>query len=257
MSYRLALLVFTDGRLGLLEKTMASFDKLLRLPNDTYEWTMRLLTDDSGDKEYMKHLHKVFGSTQLKSGNQVFSQINHHFKRIGFCASIAEAWRNVPKDIDFVFHLEDDFELRDEIHLQDFIDVLNQDDKLAQVSLVRQAWNQQEKAAGGLIQAHPGHYEQWYTDSRLLEKDRRQETVVRDGVRWRKIPWLRHRRCFTTNPSLYPRRIVDRGWPVEDQCEGKFSIRLLQDEYVFAAYGELDDLPRVIHIGNQRIGGGY
>lgn len=230
MSYRekgVLVLIFTDGREGLIERTIQSFENLLV----GFKEASKMIIDDSGDPRNAKKLWNLFHNRY---------QISHHSHRLGFAGSIADAWNHlhyIETPIDYIFHLEDDFVLQRKTRMEDMIKILDSDQTIAQVAMVRQAWNSQEKAAGGLIQASPGHFHQ------------------REAAG---IPWIEHRRFFTTNPCLYPAELTEIGWPNDEHSEGKFSIKLVNElGYRFAMLGKLDDPPLVMHIGEQRIGGGY
>ena len=70
-------------------------------------------------------------------------------------------------------------------------------------------------------------------------------------------PVSRHRRFFTTNPSVYRASLCERGWPQEPHSEGVFTHRLLADGFDFAFWGGRFDPPAVTHIGAERTGRGY
>ena len=158
--------------------------------------------------------------------------------RRGFGGAIIEAWSRVDDDVDFVFHLEDDFLFQHAVPLFSMIELLIAEEGLAQVSLMRQPANSEEAAAGGVVAVHPEAFADRVSDG---------------GLRW-----LEHRLYFTTNPSVYPRWVVERGWPVGSQSEGMFTHGLLAEhpDARFAVLGGRDDEPAVWHIG-QRHGEGY
>lgn len=155
----------------------------------------------------------------------------------GFGGAIQAAWSEIDSDVDYVFHLEDDFVFNWGVSLELMIDLLAKNPQLLQVALQRQPVNADEIAAGSVVGMHPD----WY-DDRILDD----------------VPWLEHRVFFTTNPSLYPRNLLDRGWPQEARSEGIFTIRLLEERVrgTFALLGSRFDAPAVTHIG-ARTGEGY
>lgn len=157
----------------------------------------------------------------------------------GFCKAIQAGWSHIAKlETDFVFHLEDDYEFAEKTDLSSLVAILTRHPELIQVSLKRQAWNSAEQAAGGLLEAWP--------DGLFVEHC--------DG----EPAYIAHRVWFTTNPSLYRRSLLERGWPDGPNCEGIFTVSLWQDGEIYSAiFGKKDDPPRVIHIGEQRTGTGY
>ncbi len=106
---------------------------------------------------------------------------------------------------------------------------------LVQTALLRGPVNERERAAGGVIEQHPDEYV---------------------TVNWQGHAWREHRHNVTTNPCLWPRWVVERGWPLIDQSEGHFGIQLFsEDPRRRAAYwGTGVD---VEHIGHERTGTGY
>ena len=157
---------------------------------------------------------------------------------LGFAGVIAEGWRQVLETgAEWVFHAELDFTYRQPVPLEAMVGVLREQKHLAQMALLRQPWNDAEKAAGGVIQVRPDEYEQ---------------RVVGGTI------WTEHRVCFTTNPSVYSTNLCRHGWPQVEHSEGVFTHRLLEDPNVrFAFWGGKNDEPLVDHIGVERVGVGY
>jgi hypothetical protein len=156
----------------------------------------------------------------------------------GFAGALAEGWARVAETgCDYVFHLELDFVLLEPVPIARMIGLLERRPYLAQLSLLRQAWNDREKAAGGIIPADPDQFHQ-RTD--------------RGDV------WIEQRKYWTTNPALYSAGFCVQGWPVVEHSEGVFTHRLLDDPDVqFGIWGAKADAPRVEHIGIDRAGHGY
>ncbi len=153
----------------------------------------------------------------------------------GFHGAVQAAWDLVPDDADYVFHLEDDFIFQEAVPIDQMIWLLENKPWLAQVSLKRQAVNEEEKAAGGIVEAHPDDFEE------------RSEN---------EIDYTVHKRYFTTNPSLYRADLCKRGWPQVPHSEGIFTHQLLNDDYSFAIYGKKHAPPMVEHVGIRQ-GKGY
>lgn len=216
----------TDGRRDCITRSVATFDKLIG------PISVRVMHDDSGDPNYRDWLWDTFGSDGWV--------IHSTGERSGFGGAYRSAWRWL-REHDrnpFVMATEDDFEIRDPVRLHDLMQILDTQPHVAQVALLRQAWNADERRAGGIIEQHPRDYH-----------DRT------DGT----LHWLEHRRFYTTNPSLVRRRLIlEHDWPVGGQSEGRFSARLFKNPATVSAfYGQRQDPPRVTHIGRQRVGTGY
>lgn len=157
---------------------------------------------------------------------------------LGFHGAVQAGWDQViDTGADWVFHFERDFTFNEPIDVPAMVQLLERQPHLVQVALKRQAWNPQEKAAGGIVEQHPDDY---------VERSDDQAT------------WTEHRRFFTTNPSVYSARLCRLGWPQESESEGKFTHMLLRDPLLrFAFWGAKFDPPRVEHIGHIRTGVGY
>lgn len=154
---------------------------------------------------------------------------------LGFHGAIQAGWDLVPDEAEYVFHLEDDFLFEKDVDLDTMKWLLDNKPSLAQVSLMRQPVNEEEIAAGGIVQCHPDDFDEHFEDG---------------------ITYTIHRRYFTTNPCLYRADLCKRGWPQVPNSEGVFTHQLLADDYWFAIYGGKYDLPRVKHVG-VRQGKGY
>ena len=223
----IALLVMTDGRGHLLERTLAAFDRHVTGPVSE-----RWIHDDSGDPEYRAWLERHAPDYRIVSTPG----------RSGFGGAVRSAWSmlRLGSSARFVFHLEDDFVFRRDVDLAHVAATLDAWPHLVQLAFRRQPWNDHERAAGGIVEQHPDAYRE-LVDEHL-------EAV-----------WLEHRLFFTTNPSLYRRELVhEREWPTGSQSEGRFSHELLGDaELRFAYWGSRASGEWVEHIGTERVGTGY
>lgn len=155
--------------------------------------------------------------------------------RLGFAGAVQAGWDQVQTD--YVFHLELDFTFDTPVPVPDMLALLIAHPELLQVSLKRQAWSNEEKAAGGIVELHPD----WFT---TVEGDLATRTE--------------HRVYFTTNPSVYRSGLCRLGWPQVPHSEGVFTAQLLRDGAArFAILGAKFDPPRTTHIGTERRGGKY
>lgn len=206
---RTALVVTTDGRVDYLDQAIES----LRV-NLLGQIGSCILVNDEPEAEH------------LLVGRYPDFHLVSHPKRRGLAGAVRSAWTAAQRTgASYVFHMEDDFVFNEPVDITNLRVILEANGELAQVVLKRQAWNDEEKRAGGIIECHPHHY----TD--------------RDG-------FIEHGRIFSLNPCLIPVTVVDLGWP--DGNEAEFTQMCLQAGLSFAFYGQRDDPPRVTHIGDHR-----
>lgn len=228
-----AVLVLTDGRDEYLAPTVQSAMRSLTGP--IVEWWMH---DDTGLDDYRAQLARRYPTFRHINGGP----------RQGFGGAIRSAWQHLAAQSTarYVLHLEGDFTFCRPVDLGHLAAVLETRPHLAQLALVRQPWNDTERAAGGLLAAHPGGFA---------------ERTDRDGHRW-----LEHRLWWTTNPSLYRRTLIlDLGWPDGPQSEGVFTQQLLAkgtpevgpDHVAFGYWGTPTEGEWVEHIGQHRAGRNY
>ena len=215
------LMVVTDGRRACLEDTLEHADRHLAGIDGR-----RVIVNDSLDPVYWAFLDDRYGST--------FDVLHPLDGKRGFAGAIQAGWEHLGAGPGHVFHLEDDFRLLVDVDAARLVDLLEARPELVQVALLRQPWNQREVDAGGLIAADRPDF----TDEGELTT---------------------HARFFTTNPSVYRRSLLERGWPQEPQSEGLFWHRLKADrpDARSAFWGGPDDAPTVWHTGDDRLGHGY
>lgn len=234
----IALLVMTDGRRDVIERTIKSARDHLR-----GTITERWVHDDSGDPDYAAWLAATFPDFTIHSTGH----------RSGFGGAIRSAWAMIRarSDARYVFHLEDDFVFERDVILRDMCAVLDHHPDVVQLALLRQPWNPDEVAAGGIIEQHPFDYVDRF-DWCPAESVRGPDPLFNR--------WIEHRRFFTTNPSLYRRILLEEhDWPTGPHSEGRFGIDLIHanPDAVFAFWGARTDGPWVEHIGAVRVGTGY
>ena len=178
--------------------------------------------------EYGRWLNKTYGRDY-----EIYSTNG----RSGFGGAIISAW-SLLDETPYVFHLEDDFVINEPIDLFAMMRVLDNNSHLVQMALRRQAWNDDEKRAGGIVELDPNSFE---------EKT--------DGIN----TWLEHRKFFTTNPSLYSRNLtIENPWPVGINSEGRYGISLFEGTNLRSGYwGAKVGKPKCTHIGDYREGDGY
>lgn len=222
------LLVMTDGRRHCIERAVES-------AMDHLGWFDRVVIhDDSGDPDYRAWLREVFAPDDFE---HVATGC-----RSGFGGAIRSAWAHLAESPDlherFVFHLEDDFIFKRQVDLAAMAQVLDRHPYLMQLALRRQPWNDEERAAGGIVEQHPDDY---------IEHQDADDNH-----------WLEHRRFFTTNPSLYRAKLCRQPWPRGPHSEGRFTHQLLASPKVrFGFWGARDSGEWCEHIGLERVGTGY
>ncbi len=200
--------------------------------------TTCLLVIDDGRADYLfRALNSVKRNLPAFEHTVTVMDIGH---KLGFSGAVQEGWRQVLQTgADHVFHLEGDFAINQPVELERMIAVLERMPHLTQMSLLRQAWNREEKAAGGIVHQAPDEY-----------------TERTDGD----DTWTETQRfIFTTNPSVYSTQLCRRGWPDEQHSEGVFGgvLRRERPDARCGIWGAKWDPPRVTHLGAHRTGWGY
>ena len=213
------LLIITDERPEYLARTVASAAK--HLP----PFDRRLMMDDSGNPEFARYLDVTYPDFE----------IHHNEHNLGRAATMRKAWNLIAEsDADFVFHLQNDFVFTGPVPLNDIQAVLERKPRLAQVALLRQPWNDAEKAAGS-IYAKDG-----------IDRYFQRVAPGRDGL----VYFLEQTIRWTDNPSLFPADLCRRlPYPVDANVEGGFSDMVRAAGYVCGYWGTLTDPPRCEHIG--------
>lgn len=220
----ITLVIMTDGRKQYLTRTIDSLYQL-----HTF-FSQKIIHDDSGDPEFSAWLRRTFLEFEIYSTGQ----------KSGFAGAYNSAWNYLRNNCinDWIFFTEDDFVFTRPVNIYTMIEVMENNPHIAQMALRRQPWNDQERAAGGIVEQYPNDY-----------------TDRTDG----KFNWLEHRRFFTTNPSLLRMSLIDeRDWPNVPNSEGMFSIDLFSGTNLVSAFwGARDSGEWVEHIGVNRTGTGY
>lgn len=149
---------------------------------------------------------------------------------LGFAGAIQAGWdMALEAGAEWIFHLEADFTFNRPVPLDAIRELLAARPYLLQVALVRQAWNERERRAGGVLAADPDNF------------------TPRDG-------WIEHCKFFTTNPSLYPASTARRGWPQVNQSEGIFALTAFASDPALRSAYWGDGSEWVTHIGQRRPG---
>jgi hypothetical protein len=136
----------------------------------------------------------------------------------------------------WILHVEDDVLLNGPFDLREMQRVMEENPDLAQLSLKRQPWHEEEVEAGDMLG--------WRSPESF---------DVRRGV-------VAHRSFWAATISLTRRRfLAEHQWPLEGDSERRFGNRLFrQNPRLYAGIlGGLEDRPRITHIGRERAGHGY
>lgn len=174
---------------------------------------------------------------------EMLPDVDHHVEvddrehRLGFGGAIREGWRRaLATGCDWLLAVELDFTFRRPVPLADMIAMLDAHPHLVQMALLRQPWNSAERAAGGIIQLRPETY------------------VQRE---WNGHEFIEHRNFTTTNCAVWPRWVVERGWPSGPMSEGRFGIALFAEDPAYRAAFWGDGAVWIDHIGEVRSGHSY
>ena len=218
----ITLLIMTNGRQEYLEQTLSALGKLHG------DFSRILIHDDSGNKDYHHWLRQF-------NYELAFS------KRVGFTKAMISAWQKLKEDSnEWVFHLEDDFLILDDVYLANIIQVIKDHDYLKEIVLLRQPIgnHSRERTKGGIIASHPERYED-----------------KTDGVNY----WVEHRVGFSCNPCVYKKSLIyEHPWPDMPNSEREYGRMVFKNPKAKCAYwGKSSDKPIVMHIGEVRTGFNY
>jgi GT2 family glycosyltransferase len=214
---QIALLVLTTGDRDTLEATLDSAMGRLKGPIGR-----RLICVD-GPPSRVETVEGAYPSWEVE-----------RIRGGGYPKAVAAAIeRAIGSGQPWIFWLEDDFIFNEPVDLRGMQALVEKHD-LAQLSLMRQPWYEHEVEAGGVIAARPDEF------------------IQRDG-------YIEHRAYWTTNPMLTSRQfLAEHRWPMGRNSELRFGHSVFSDPRVCAGIlGEIEDGPRVHHIGLERAGKGY
>jgi hypothetical protein len=149
-----------------------------------------------------------------------------HPQRQGLAKTVQSAWAAArDREWSHLFHLEEDFVLRAPVDAEQLADVLDDRLPLSQIVLKRQAWSEEERAAGGIVEMRPDAY---------IEQP----------------PVTVHQQFFSLNPCVVPWRVFAQGWP--DGNEAAQTERMMRLGMWSSFWGTKFAAPVVEHIGWNR-----
>lgn len=198
---RFTLVVTSHGRWEYLTRTLAALAPL------QHHFDRRIYSFDGVDP--YDYCVMRYESEFLSTGPE----------RLGLTANLTQAWGALTTDDEWVFHVEEDFVVRD-APLAEMAATLDAFPQVANMVLVRQPWNAQEQRFGSVLPTIPG-----------LED--------RGG-------WLEHRTGFWLNPFVAHASLLRS---LQPGVESSLTKQCLARGLSFAYYGGRNDPPRCEHIG--------
>lgn len=215
---RVCILIFNDGRNEYLRRTLSSFNEMVEI-NDCY----KILIDDNPLNRNQVEIDKIVSDFNI-------DQVILNDSNLGVFGTVQKAWRFIPQDCEYVFHLENDFLFNEFVDVNELVEVLESSKKIFQIALLRQDWFAFEKKVGGIYKA----YSPW--------------SEMKIG----KVDLVLHRHYFTHNPCVYHKRYAIQTSGYNEYGYMKVLRRVQQNGYC-AYLGTLKDKPKVTHIGELKI----
>lgn len=226
---RYLLTVLTNGRRECLARALVAFAAHVRpLPEAVF------VMDDGGRTGY----EVVVQGLALLQGQGAFPiDYEDSPEPIGMCRAHAHCWHAAAaSDLEWAFHLEDDFVVLRPLRLEELAHTLADRPHLVQMALVRTPAGA-EVEHGGYIPQAPG----WYVRCEASSRE-----------------WIETARNWATCPALFrPELAREFPWPLEPGCEGEFGPRVVaaRPEARFGLWGWGE--PWAAHIGVERAAGAY
>lgn len=222
----ISMTVLTDGRKEYIEQALPTWI-------DAYGDKIKLkaIIDDSGNTGYRHWLTETFPQ---------FIVVAVGKDRCGYAPAMRKVFDMVRQfDKPYNLHIEDDFVLHNPPNLEDIVWVMDHNDDLSQMSLMRQAWYNNELLHGGVVEALE------FAGSKFEE--------CNDGGHY----WSKHRSYFTCNPSVFPLSLAYEDWPDPPWCEMYFGQSQLAKGKSYGIWGKRGEWEVVEHIGRIRNGTEY
>lgn len=157
--------------------------------------------------------------------------------QLGMSGAVNAAWQwALGENLDYLFHVEEDFVFRRDFSLAAMVFALCWARNACQMVLKRQPWSPEEQAHGDIAaMGYP-----------ISQQDMHTDTL---GT----VRWATHKRIFSLNPCLLPFAIFRNPYPAGNEAEFTTHMRSLGKEFAF--FGGIDDPPIVEHVGHQRSDG--
>jgi hypothetical protein len=217
---KFCVIIINDGRNDYLAKSLKSFAENVCFPEGSE--VTKILIDDwplERDEKEIKRLAKKYDIKTV-----VFNEEN-----LGVNQTVRKVWTLIPEDIDYIWHQENDFVFLEKVNIESLMTVL-ESPIIIQCALVRQAWFEDERQCGSLMNTRP---ERW-------------KSANVSG-----IDIVAHKDHFTFNPSLYKRK-----WLAHINPFGEYDLRnyymAKNPSLYFSYFGKKEDSHRVLHIGERK-----
>ena len=220
--------ILTDGRKHYIQDAIPTW-----LDNFEDSIEQKFIIDDSGDPEYRQWLSNTFKS---------FNIVPVSNDRQGYDVAMKKLFSLVRElNVDYCFHIEDDFLLNKKFDIFDLAKILDFNKNMAQISLMRQPWYHNEKEHNGVVEAIIA-----YNPSAHFVK----KSI--DGLHW-----MEHNAYWTCNPHLFPSWLTNFEWPSGVWSESRFGRYMFEQQKIAGIYGVRQDWPYVEHIGREKYGNKY
>ena len=124
---KFCVIIINDGRNDYLEKSLKSFSENVIFPEGSE--VTKILIDDwplDRDEKTIKKIGKKHGINKY-----IFNETNLKVDK-----TVNRIWSNVPADIDYIFHQENDFIYIEKIYISELMKVL-ENHTIVQCALVR------------------------------------------------------------------------------------------------------------------------
>lgn len=215
---KVAVLFFTTSRYQYLDKMLFTFEQYVDFGGVEVR---KILIDDYPQGRDVAHLESL--------RDQYGFELVMNDENLGYAHSWGKAWEMIKedKDIDFVWHQEEDFIFTKPIEVSDVIEAMETSPvPLTQMVMKRQPWFPNNDWIVEVEEGRGGKEVQ-YGDRRMVISQR----------------------FFNANPSLYPRWVVEEEYPHAPQETIGHILSQRYPERYSAFYGGRRDAPLCTHIG--------
>lgn len=217
MANKILVAIVSAGRASYLKQTWASFEKNVKF-SQPYDL---IAIDDFPDTETYQFL------STLPTTKKILHAVNY-----GLGQSINELIQEA-KNYDYIFHLEDDFLFNREVSVDRMIEILENEEKMVQLRLVRQPVYPMEIEANSCITPHGFKWEQ-------------QSDYIKVWCGWSFNPNLAKAKWYTKVGTVPLQKV--------EVCFSQAIYKDLDDSYYVGCPGQVTDSSWITHIGEHRKG---
>lgn len=195
--------ILGNGRRGYLERTIASWEANLTTPPKH-----KYIFDDSGNKEYVLWLEKVYGNR--------FSIIPISDGVAGQAVAINKIFKTLSDlDTEYFLGIEEDWMLFRNLDISKITNVLSENPNILQMRIPRTVWHSDyhrlDLDSGSFLQYHI--------------KDKRNQICALNDKGWYEIRSTFY--FWSHNPSVFHKSILSNQYPETKSHEYDFGISLL------------------------------